>query len=84
MKKAIVAAVALGFVGAAFFYLPLLGGREIPYLCPVCPHIDSFGNPIAKFGARTSALGALNALLFLALMLVLVALRKVVRKIVNG
>ena len=61
--------LALGYAGAAASYSYLLGlSIDFPYLCPVCPKIDSFGSPLSKFIWRTLILGTLNALLFAAIM----------------
>ncbi len=58
------ALVALGYIGAAICYSYLLGLKDFPYLCPVCPEIFSLGSPLPKFIWWTIALGTLNALLF--------------------
>jgi hypothetical protein len=79
-KKAIFAAIALGFIGAAFAYFPYLGLREVPYLCPVCPHITALGNPYLKFATYTAVLGTANALVFSAIALGVVALTRALRQ----
>ena len=48
-------------------YAPYVGGVEIPYLCPVCPHTTALGDPIDKFVRYTLVLGTLNSLLFCAI-----------------
>ena len=54
--------MALGYVGAAFSYIHLIGlNIDFRYLCPVCPEILSLGSPIEKFIRRTVALGTINA-----------------------
>jgi hypothetical protein len=69
-RKAIAATLvllALGYAGAATSYSYLLGlSIDFPYVCPVCPNIDSFGSPLSKFIWRTITLGTLNAVLFAA------------------
>ena len=76
----ILAAIVLGFIGAAFAYLPYLGLQEIPYLCPVCPHITALGNPYVKFARYTVVSGTANALLFLTVALGGVALTRALRR----
>ena len=70
MKKALIVALVLGYVGAALSYAPYIGGVEIPYLCPVCPHITALGDPVDKFVRFTLVLGTLNSLLFSAIAII--------------
>ena len=57
--------VLLGYVGAAIFYCPLVGvNAQVQIGCPLCPHIDSLGNPAFIFLRRVLVLGTLNALTF--------------------
>ena len=79
-KKAVLVASALGFIGAAFAYAPYVGLQELPYLCPVCPHITALGNPYVKFATHTAVLGTANALLFSAVAVSVVALTRAVRR----
>jgi hypothetical protein len=54
--------IAFGYTGAALSYSHLIGlNLDFPYLCPVCPHIDSLGPSLGKFIGRTIALGTVNA-----------------------
>lgn len=57
--------VALGYIGAGFFYGYLLGfDTQTPFTCPLCPRILSIGNPVHKFVVRTLVLGTLNGMCF--------------------
>jgi hypothetical protein len=67
--------LALGYIGAAISYTYLLGSEiDFPYLCPACPNIDSVGAPLSKFIWRTISMGTLNAVLFVCIFWMIIAL----------
>jgi len=69
------ALLPLGYFGAAISYSYLLGSKiDFPYLCPVCPNIDSIGSPLSKFIWRTISMGTLNAVLFVTIFWTIIAL----------
>jgi len=76
--------LALGYLGAVLFYGHLLGASDFPFLCPVCPHIDSSGTLLGKLLRRSLVLGTLNAGLFLVIGLstarLFVVLRHAIRR----
>jgi len=77
--------VALGYFGAAVFYSYLVGiNVQTQIACPVCPHIDSLGTPLHKFVSRVSALGTLNALLFVLVGWTVISLARFTKRIAPG
>ena len=77
--------LALGYFGAAIAYLYLLGSKiDFPYLCPVCPNIDSIGSPLSKFIWRTISLGTLNAMLFVGIFWVILALAAAFKRLISN
>ena len=75
----------LGYFGAALFYSYLLGiNAQIQIACPVCPHIDSFGEThLHKFLSRVIRLGTLNAALFLLIGWLVILLVRSTRRIAS-
>jgi hypothetical protein len=74
----------LGYVGAAIFYSGLIGyfpGNQ--WICPVCIHITSSGDPLRKFLHGSIAFGTMNALLFVCAWWLLVALYRAVRRLAS-
>jgi uncharacterized sodium:solute symporter family permease YidK len=85
---AITAALALlGYFGAAYFYAYLIGFNSVLnlnqlfFVCPLCPCITSFGDPVDKFIGRTFGLGTLNAIVFVSVGWLLIALYKGFRRL---
>ncbi len=72
----------LGYFVAAYFYAYLIGFNpalnlhQLFFMCPVCPCIISFGDPVDKFIGRTFGLGTLNAMVFISVGWLLMALYK--------
>ena len=67
----------LGYLGAANFYSYLIGlDTASQTLCPVCPNIDSSGDPLVKFFARTVIIGTLNAFLYVLVGTILLRLAR--------
>jgi hypothetical protein len=79
------ALLAFGYIGAGAFYSYLLGlSLDFPYVCPVCPNIDSLGTPLPKFIERTIALGTLNAALFAAVGWMLIGIVLGLKRVASG
>jgi len=73
--------IVLGYLGAANFYSYLIGlNTAAPFLCPLCPDIDSSGDPLRQFIWRVAILGSFNALLFLGVGRLLVFLVRIARR----
>ena len=79
------ALLALGYFGAAISYSYLLGSKiDFPYVCPECPNIDSVGSPLSKFIWRTISMGTLNAVLFVSIFWVIIALAAAFKRIISN
>jgi hypothetical protein len=79
------ALLALGYFGAAIAYSYLLGSKiDFPYLCPVCPDIDSSGSPLSKLIWRTISMGTLNAALFVSIFWTITALAAGLKRLISS
>jgi hypothetical protein len=57
----------IGYLGVCVSYSHLIGFRwQTSALCPLCPYVDGFGEPMLKFLLRVAGLGTINALLWIA------------------
>jgi len=68
--------IALGYLGAAAFYSPYIGiNGQNQIACPMCPYLDVIGGGARAFLVFSVVLGTVNAFVFAAPCIVLLAYR---------
>jgi hypothetical protein len=72
----------LGFLGAGLFYFGF--DLQSHYVCPLCPYVDGANvHPALTFARLTAVIGALNALFYFVVGLVVWVMVKGARQLVH-